>query len=98
VDNPDWLGYTPAMSAISIAIPAELEDFVSEAVASGRYAGPNSLIAAALFSFRDQTELEQIKLKRLRNDIAVGLEQIDSGDCAEWDVESFLARMKRSRP
>jgi antitoxin ParD1/3/4 len=86
------------MSAISIALPSELEDFVSEAVASGRYAGPNDLVTAALFSFRDQSDLERIKLERLRRDIAVGIEQIEAGDCEEWNVESFLARMKTAKP
>jgi antitoxin ParD1/3/4 len=82
------------MYATSITLHAELERFVRETVASGNYAGPNELIVAALYSFRDQFDLDSIKLERLRRDIAVGIQEADNGEVDEWDVDAFLAARK----
>ena len=85
------------MSSIAIALPDELAEFVSQSVNSGEYAGPSELVVTALFALRDQTELNRIKLARLREDIAVGLGELERGECAEWNVDEFLEEMKTAR-
>ena len=85
------------MSAIAIALPDELEEFVNQSVKSGQFAGPNELVTSALFAFRDQAELEGKKLARLRGDIAIGIEQAERGEFAEFDAESIIAECKRER-
>ena len=82
------------MNACAIAIPHELEEFVNQSVKSGRFAGPNELVATALYAYRDQAELESLKLARLRRDVADGVRQLEQGESAEWNVESFLSAMK----
>lgn len=85
------------MTEVAIAIPDELEDFVMQSVKSGRFAGPNDLVTTALYAFRDQAELESMKLARLRRDIDTGLRQLEQGESAEWDVEAFLGGMKAAK-
>lgn len=82
------------MSEVACAIPGELEEFVTQSIQSGRFTGPGELLVTALFAYREQTEQESSKLARLREDIAVGLHQLEEGDSADWDVENFLRRMK----
>ena len=85
------------MNACAIAIPHELEEFVNQSVKSGRFAGPNELVATALYAYRDQAELESLKLARLRRDIAEGLEQADRGEFAEFDAASIIAECRNER-
>jgi antitoxin ParD1/3/4 len=81
----------------AITIPDELQEFVTRAIQSGQFTGPNEMIATALYAFRDQAELEAIKLARLRRDIAVGLEQADRGEYVEFDAASIIAECQKER-
>ena len=84
------------MSQIAIQLPAELDEFVQSAVATGDYSGPNELVAHALYAYRDRVELDRIKLQRLRCDIQIGVDQIERGEFVEdFDVEKFLDAMRR---
>ncbi len=84
------------MTQLSVSIPEDLGTFVESTVQSGAYAGPSELISQALYSYRDQIELEHIKLIRLKRDLQVGIDQIQRGEVVEdFNVEEFLAEMKR---
>lgn len=83
------------MTTVAITLPDELSEFVAESVAAGEFFGPSELISSALYSYRDQTELNRMKLERLRKDIAVGFEQAARGEFAEFDAESIIAECKR---
>lgn len=86
------------MTQLAVNVPVELGDFIEASVAAGDFAGPNELIAQALYSFRDQHELDRIKLERLRKDIQVGLDQIERGEVVtDFDVDEFLGQMKLRR-
>jgi Arc/MetJ-type ribon-helix-helix transcriptional regulator len=84
------------MSQVAIALPEDLQEFVDESVRTGHFTGPSQLVATALYAFRDQTELESIKLGRLRKDIETGVAQIERGEGREWNLEEFLAEMHSS--
>ena len=76
------------MTAYSIAIPNELEEFVNQSVKSGQFAGPNELVMMTLYAFRYQVEMERLKLARLRRDVAIGVEKADRREferCATWN-------------
>jgi Arc/MetJ-type ribon-helix-helix transcriptional regulator len=85
-----------AMTQVAIALPEDLQEFVDQSVQKGHFAGPSQLIATALYAFMDQTELESIKLSRLRRDIELGTSQIQNGESSEWNLEEFLAEMHSS--
>ena len=84
------------MTEVAIALPEDLQEFVDESIRAGHFTGPSQLVAEALYAFRDQTELESIKLARLRKDIEIGLREIERGEVDEWSLEDFLAEMHAS--
>ena len=84
------------MTEVAIALPEDLQEFVDQSIRTGHFAGPSQLVAEALYAFRDQTELESIKLARLRKDIEVGIREIERGDADEWNLQEFLAEMRAS--
>lgn len=86
------------MTQLAVNVPEELGNFIEASVAAGDFAGHNELIAQALYSFRDQHELDRIKLERLRKDIQVGLDQIERGEVVtDFDAGEFLGQMKLRR-
>jgi antitoxin ParD1/3/4 len=83
------------MTNLALSFPDDLKEFIDSAVESGQFAGPNDVVASALYAYRDQVELERLKLDRLRKDIGVGIDEIERGEVVtDWEVESFLTRMK----
>ena len=64
---------------MSSIIPTEFQPFVSDAVASGRYRSEEELISAALRLLEDRER----KLAGLREDLQVGLDDLDHGDAID---------------
>ena len=64
---------------MSIAFPDDMEQFVQNAIASGKFRSREELVSAALTMFRNREE----KLDRLREDIQIGIEQLERGDYRE---------------
>lgn len=94
--DPDlWKEYPLPMTQLAVNVPVELGDFIQASVAAVDFAAPNELVAQALYSFRDQHELDRIKLERLRKDIQVGIDQIERGEVVtDFDVDHFLSEMR----
>ena len=73
---------------MSVTIPAEFESFVERAVASGRYRSEDEVFANALRLLSER----ELRWLALRDDIQVGLDDIESGDVAPLDVEDVKQR------
>lgn len=96
LDDVNHGSYSPRMGQFDVQLPAELDEFVQIAVASGGYTGPNELVTQALYAYRDRVELDRIKLQRLRQDIQVGIDQLERGEfVTDFDVEQFLAERRK---
>ncbi|MDB5332957.1 MAG: addiction module antidote protein family [Phycisphaerales bacterium] len=80
---------------MQLSLAPELEQFVADKVASGRYAAPAEVVSAALSLLKEQEELEAAELEELRKEIAVGLEQIERGEVGPWDVEEIKAEGRK---
>jgi antitoxin ParD1/3/4 len=86
------------MSQLAVHLPAELDEFIQSAVASGGCAGPNELVTQALYAYRDRMELDHMKLQRLRRDIQAGIDQLEKGESVDdFDVDLFLAECRSRR-
>jgi antitoxin ParD1/3/4 len=84
------------MTQVAIAIPEDLQKFVDHSVKSGAFTGPNELVASALYAFRDQMDLERLKLLRLRRDVQIGIDEIERGEVVEnFNMETLLAELHR---
>jgi antitoxin ParD1/3/4 len=86
---------------MEITLPPEILKFIEEKVQAGQFQPPSDLICGAIGVLKAQEELTSEDIAELREEVAIGLEQLARGDCAEWDVEAekaaFLERIGRSK-
>ena len=64
---------------MNISLPAELEAFIAERIASGHYCSPDDVIGEALRLLRADEEEQQIRLAALRADISEGIASLERG-------------------
>jgi putative addiction module CopG family antidote len=79
---------------ISATIPSDLEQFVCDAVAAGKYQSADDVVSAGLRLLRDHN------IEALCKEIDVGLQQMERGEVIDIDSaeshEALLADIKRS--
>ncbi len=86
--------HVPA-ATLKISLPPDLEEWVKAKVQSGQYNSVSEVIHYGLYLLQDQDTLRQIKLERLRKDIAAGVEAAERGEVAPLDVDDIIARGKK---
>jgi antitoxin ParD1/3/4 len=79
--------------AMNISLTPQLEELVQEKVASSLYNSASEVIREALRLLEAQDQFHQMKLKALRDDIAVGLVQADRGELKP--AKEVFARLRR---
>jgi len=84
---------------MNVSLTRELEVMVKDKVRSGMYHSASEVIRAGLRLLKDQDQLQEIRLAELRKDIAVGVEQADSGQAAPMDIKKIKtkARSRKAR-
>jgi antitoxin ParD1/3/4 len=86
---------------MEITLPPEILKFIEEKVQAGQFQSPSDVICGAIGMLKAQEELTSEDLADLREEVAIGLEQLARGDCAEWDVDeekaTLLERVGRSK-
>jgi antitoxin ParD1/3/4 len=84
---------------MNVSLTPELEKFVNKLVTKGRYQTASEVVRDSLRLLEDREKLRQIKLKELRAEIQIGIDQANRGQFAKpEDVtpEAIHARgMKR---
>ncbi len=87
---------------MEITLSPEAEQFVREQVQEATYPDVSAVIEAAVSIWRlacastpDIPGEEPWTKESLRAAIQVGLDQLDRGECAEWDVEAIKAEGRR---
>jgi len=70
---------------LNISLPPDMEEFVKIKVRSGEYTCVSEVVHDSLYLLHDRDTLRQIKLERLRKDIAVGIESADCGELIPAD-------------
>ena len=75
-------------------LPREFEDFVQQELASGRYGSQTDVICAGLRLLRERDS----RLASLRNDVKLGIDQLDRGEGRPLDAESIKARGRQRHP
>ena len=73
---------------MNVSLTPELEKLVNDHVRSGRYASASEVIREALRLFEGQTRLEH-----LRQDVKLGVEQLQQGRSRPFDSRT-IARIK----
>lgn len=78
---------------MNIDLTPELEEFVRQELASGRYGSASEVVCEALRRMEERESLSGAKLDHLREDIRDGEE---SGPAEPWDAEE-IRRVGRAR-
>ena len=87
----DGFPYGLRMTTRNITLRDEHEKLIQEAIKSGRFVSESEVVAAALSEFEIHEEIRRAKFAELKARIQVGIEQLDRGETAEFDLKEFLA-------
>ncbi len=74
--------------------PADLQPYVDEMLASGRYEHVSELVLEAVYLHRDREWLRQHKHEELKKEIQLGIDEADRGEVAELDIEDLMRRVR----
>ena len=72
---------------MSLTLPPRLESLVRQKVEDGLYESPGQVMEEALLLLDERDRLRQRRLEELRQDIAIGLEQLERGEYVILDEE-----------
>ena len=80
------------MPTRNISLTDELDAFVEDLVASGRYGNASEAMREALREMKSRTDADVVKREILRAHLAAGMEALDRGDFVEIgeDVDAAL--------
>jgi antitoxin ParD1/3/4 len=78
--------------SITVSITPELEQFVSELLASGKFSSASEVICAGLKILQDRYIVYQARLAELKQEIAIGIAQADRGELI--DGEEVFAELE----
>lgn len=85
-------------------LPEELERFVAEQVAAGRFASKDDAIVEAMWRLCDEERFEEMRRDELRALVQEGIDSLNRGERRPLDIEEIkrlgreeLARRRRAR-
>jgi antitoxin ParD1/3/4 len=81
---------------MNVSLTPELERFIKEKVASGLYNSASEVVREALRLLDDRDRLYQMRLEELREEIRIGIEQIEQGRVISGE-ELFRDLRERNR-
>ena len=85
----------PKSSQLTITVTQELEAFIRERVASGRFDTASEVVREGLKLLELREYQRETVLADIRHEIEIGLEQANAGQLR--DGEAFFAELERNR-
>lgn len=82
---------------MNVSLTPELGKWINEKVASGLYQSSSEVIREGLRLLMAREEQRQAMIAELKQDLLVGVTQLDSGKSQEWDKELLESVKKRAR-
>ena len=80
---------------MNVSLTPALEEMVQKKVASGLYNSASEVIREALRLLAENDKIQNAKLMALREDVDVGLRQLDNGQFTEYDETSAKTLVKK---
>jgi antitoxin ParD1/3/4 len=80
---------------MNVSLTPALEKMVQQKVASGLYNSASEVIREALRLLAQNDKLQHAKLTALREDVEVGIRQLDNGQFTEYDEKSARTLVKQ---
>jgi len=76
---------------MTITVPPQLEEIIQQELASGKYESEDQVIAEALHLLQKR----ECKLNALREEIQVGIKQLDNGEGDPLDMASIKEEISK---
>lgn len=80
---------------MNITLDPELERFVQEKIRTGQCRSIEEVVQDALSAMRQQETLTAEDVAELRQEIALGLDQLDRGESAPWNAAVLKDKVQR---
>ena len=74
---------------MNVSLSRQLQEFIEKKVRTGRYQTASEVVREGLRLIEDRDTQRALQLRRLREDIKVGLDQVDKGQVAPLDVKKI---------
>ena len=75
-----------------MTLPAEVEAFVTEQIAAGKYTTADAVLRDAVLALREKQALDR-KRTELIHELDIGLRQLDAGMTEPLDIDEILAEV-----
>lgn len=85
----------PVMTTVAIALKDEDQDFILEAVNSGRFFSESEVVAEALSGLKVREAIHRGHMEELREQVRTGIEQADRGDFVEFTAGDVMAEGRK---
>ena len=86
------LGKIQNMTTVTITLRDEDQRFIESAMKSGRYVTESEAVSDAIAELRAREELHKARFAELRAKVMVGIEELDRGEGAEWNIAEIKAK------
>jgi len=83
------------MPTMNVSLTPQLEKFVERKVKQGSYQTASEVMRAALRMLAEHDETRSLEMKRLNQQIKLGLDQVKAGDVAELDMKKIKTEGRR---
>ncbi len=80
------------MTTVTITLRDEDHRFIEASMRAGRYVTQSEAVSDAIAELQAREELRRARLGELRSQVLVGIEQLDKGEGAPWNVEDIKAK------
>ena len=80
---------------MNVSLSRQLQGFIEKKVRTGRYQTASEVVREGLRLIEDRDTQRALQLRRLREDIKVGLDQVDKGQVAPLDVKRIKAEGRK---
>ena len=80
---------------MNVSLGRQLQGFIEKKVRTGRYQTASEVVREGLRLIEDRDTQRALQLRRLREEIQVGLDQIEKGQVAPLDVKKIKAEGRK---
>lgn len=80
------------MKTLSISIREEDRVFIEKAMKAGRFASESEAVSAAIAELRLHESVRAARMAELRDQVKVGLDQLDRGEGAVWNLDEIKSK------
>ena len=81
-----------SMSTLTVTLRDEDQRFIESALKSGRYVSESEAVSDAIAELRNREEMRKARFADLRAKVMVGIDELDRGEGAEWNLEDIKAK------